>query len=108
MPVSRTKYDTETIERVIDEFAKQFPEDVVWIRYEIKDDAFGDPSIFIKVLLTDRLRGGRPLDLHSPIFKVTRAIRFGIWEALADHELVPTFSFRLVSELQKRPDSDWA
>jgi hypothetical protein len=87
----------------VERAAKALSADVVRIRFDVDSDWIGNPSLFFKVILTDR--ASRPEKLREVTQRVTRKITN---EAKTDQTgLHAYFSFRSRSEQAKLKDPAW-
>lgn len=90
----------------VDEVAKKFPGEVVWIRHLFSRDWDGDPAIYFKILFTDEA-----LSRH-PLTELTRGIRNALIKELALYDseyslYIPYFNFRTKAEQDKLKDPQW-
>ena len=79
--------------------------DVVRIRYTLRDDWTGDPSIYFKVVLSDDAASK-----ESKLNEITERIEFTIGEKVKadDLGLNSYFNFRSLSEQNEVNDPAWA
>lgn len=87
---------------------RKFPKGTVrHIKYSIREDSTGDPSIFFKVVLSDEAsRDERLMDSTRPIERII----VEVMRPLENWDLFPYFNYRSESEykkLQKRKEPDW-
>ena len=93
----------ENFDQQVREIAKEFPDEVVAIRYSPSYDWNGDPAIYFRVLLSDNAsqRG------------VLREVIARVQEELFDRlqlrrsEYTPYFYFRSKSEQDELKDPEW-
>ncbi len=90
------------------EIAKALPllgRNVAHINYSLGEDWSGDPSIFLRVLLTDQAAAPDGLGAR------TRDIRNALEQSVGFFEkwgVLPYFSFRSQSEQEDLKDPEWA
>ncbi len=107
-----TEYNTQAIEDAISATQRNFPDDIEYIRYSIRDDWAGEPALFFRVLLKDRSYS-KPLVLADPrlaeIVDLSNRIKSEIESMVraSDLDLFTHFSFRLVSEQLELRDPAW-
>ena len=79
--------------------------DVVRIRYTLRDDSTGDPSIFFRVVLSDKAASK-----ESKLGEITERIEFTINNKVKPDELglYSYFNFRSLSEHNELNDPTWA
>ena len=88
----------------VEKAAKALSADVVRIRFEVDSDWIENPSLFFKIILTDR--ASKPEKPREVVQRVTRKITS---EAKTDQTgLHAYFSFRSRSEQAKLKDPAWA
>ena len=79
--------------------------DVVRIRYTLRDDSTGDPSIYFKVVITDKAASQ-----ESKLGEITRRIINTVRDKVKpeDFGLNSYFNFRSLSEHKELNDPAWA
>jgi tetrahydromethanopterin S-methyltransferase subunit G len=79
--------------------------DVVLIRFTLRDDWTGEPSIFFKIVLSDKAASKQ-----SKLNEITERIEFTIREKVKPDELGLNsyFNFRSLSEHNELNDPAWA
>jgi len=100
MPLTKKK----EIAATVDAIAAEFQPKVRRIRWEIGKDWYGDPALFLRILLADSATKGRRLAL------IANAVQRQIHDKLTPDEfgLYPYCSFRSESEQEELQDKDWA
>ena len=79
--------------------------DVVRIRYTLRDDSTGEPSVFFKIVLSDDA-----FSQESKLNEITEGIEFTIRNKVKPDELGLNsyFNFRSLSEYNELNDPAWA
>lgn len=105
MPRASSEFvSQEKLDAAVQRTVKALSGDVVHIYYDLGSDWIGNPSIFFKIVLTDR--ASKPGKLRGVAEKVSLKIRN---EAKTDQSgLYAYFSFRSKSELAQIRDPTWA
>jgi hypothetical protein len=107
-----TEYNTQAIEDAISATQRNFPDDIEYIRYSIRDDWAGEPALFFRVLLKDRSYP-KPFVLADPRFAeivdLCNQIRSEIRSLVraSGLDLYTHSSFRLASEQLELRDPEW-
>jgi hypothetical protein len=102
--VSRGFAAQSEIEADVQRLAQALAPDVVRIRYSLGDDWTGDPSLFLKILLTDE--ASRPENLYGVVQRVPLAVMKEIdGDDLGLHLY---WDFRSLSEQEELLDPAWA
>ena len=91
---------------------QMFPEDIEHIRYTVKEDWTGDPSIFFRILLKDKgdviaQTARHRDDSFRAVFAFTKRIENELRAAVDDLHLPVYFDFRLVSEQREINEPAW-
>src|SRR5580658_137822 len=107
--VSSTRSKQE-LEDAVKSVIAQFPDDIVYIRHSIRGDWTDEPSLFFRVLLTDRF--DPKVIVRDPVsreaFMGTRnSIMAAIDNAFQPEGLMNYVYFRTASEQKKLGDPDW-
>lgn len=86
----------------VDRIAAEFAPDVVRIFCAFRPDSFGDPAVYMRVVLSDDAAQQRLSDL-------SRAVRSRLADELELYNsgLVPHFRFRSASEQEQLGDQAW-
>lgn len=104
MPVVASGFvHQKRVEAAVAKAAKALAPEVVRIRFTIGEDWSGSPSVFFRVVLTDKASEGRRLR------SITERVAAVISNALRPDELglETYFNFRNVSEQAQLQESNW-
>ena len=112
MLLSAVEYDKEQVERAIRLAQEAFPGEIEHIRYSAGDDWAQEPSLFFRVLLTDKNRLFERLRSEDPAVQrevtvLCKDIIDTITASLKSDGYQPYFRFRTVAEQRKLRDANW-
>ena len=93
----------ENLDQQVRETAREFPGEVIGIRYSISHDWNGDPAIFFRVLLSD------DASRTETLAEVTGRVGGKLFDnlRLRESDYTPYFYFRSKSEQEKMTDPEW-
>ncbi len=96
---------TEATERGIAEVEKEHAQDLICILFTLGYDWEGDPAIFFRILLPDKVAK----DQYSQLLPITQRIQFSLRRHIDSEELGfhTYFNYRTASEQAKLKDPDW-
>jgi hypothetical protein len=106
MPMVPTGFAHQSqLDNEIAKALRKLGKETVRVNYSLGTDSTGEPSIFFRIVLTDAASN------EDKLAEVTGRIATLIFDEIRPHEnwgLLPYFSFRGKSELEKRNDPEWA
>lgn len=96
--------DHKKIAKAVAALEKRFAPEVVRVRYTVREDWTGDPSVYFRVLLTDK--AAHPDRLGDISSRLRRMLREEI-RPEREWDLNSYVSFRSVSEQEEMREPEW-